>query len=205
MIVYTWKQRWNDFNNWDEALFQDANRPRDNDKFKIKPWLQSDKWDFRWSNKNIYTKAAELVANANVSNVSAAYTVPEGCTIPALSEYAKFWNPWCKVNEEWNVEIEEDGTYILQAFTQFLPPSTPSEWYKYVEEVALLKLKTWNYTGFKWKPYALNQSRICGTWDQLITWAIGWFKKWDTFNVWAIHTYSSNMSMYMVLNVQRLA
>jgi hypothetical protein len=38
MIVYAGKQFWNDFNNGDEALFQDANRPRDNDKFKIKPW-----------------------------------------------------------------------------------------------------------------------------------------------------------------------
>lgn len=52
MIVYSWKQYWNDFNNGDEGLFQDANRPRDDDKFKIRPWLQSDKWDWRWTNKN---------------------------------------------------------------------------------------------------------------------------------------------------------
>ena len=53
MIVYAGKQFWNDFNNWDEWVFQDANRPRDNDKFKLRPWLQSDKWDWRWTNKNI--------------------------------------------------------------------------------------------------------------------------------------------------------
>ena len=52
MIVYAGKQFWNEFNNGDEALFQDADRPRDNDKFKIKPWMQSGKWDFRWANKN---------------------------------------------------------------------------------------------------------------------------------------------------------
>ena len=205
MIVYAGKQFWNDFNNGDEALFQDANRPRDNDKFKIRPWLQSDKWKQREVNKNIYTKAAELVANATTNNVSAAYTVPDQCTIPVLSEHQRFWDPWCKVNKDGNIEIEEDGTYIIQAFTQFLLPSTPVEWYKYVEIVSLLKLKTWNYTWFKWRPFTLNQSRICGTWDQLVAWTIGWFKKWDVFNVWAVHTYSSAISMYQVLNVQRLA
>lgn len=52
MIVYSGKQFWNNFNNGDEGVFQDANRPRDNDKFKLRPWLQSDKWDRKWSNKN---------------------------------------------------------------------------------------------------------------------------------------------------------
>ena len=54
MIVYTWKQYWNEFNNWDEGLFQDANRPRDEDKFKLRPWLQSDKWKFREANKDTW-------------------------------------------------------------------------------------------------------------------------------------------------------
>ena len=59
MIVYAGKQFWNDFNNGDEALFQDANRPRDNDKFRIRPWLQSDKWDWRGANKN--TSLCQLI------------------------------------------------------------------------------------------------------------------------------------------------
>ena len=52
MIVYAGKQYWNEFNNWDEALFQDANRPRDDDMFKLRPWLQSDKWKWRDTNKD---------------------------------------------------------------------------------------------------------------------------------------------------------
>ena len=52
MIVYAWKQFWNDFNNGDEALFQDANRPRDNNRFKITPWLQSWRWDWKKTNTN---------------------------------------------------------------------------------------------------------------------------------------------------------
>ena len=53
MIVYAGKQFWNDFNNWDEALFQDASRPRDDFKFKIQHWLQANKQDWRTANKNI--------------------------------------------------------------------------------------------------------------------------------------------------------
>jgi len=54
MIVYAGRQFWNDFNNGDEALFQDANRPRDNDMFKIQPWLQSWKWKWRSANKDTW-------------------------------------------------------------------------------------------------------------------------------------------------------
>ena len=45
---------WNNFNNGDEALFNDASRPRDSYWFKMQPWMQSDKWDQRDVNKNIY-------------------------------------------------------------------------------------------------------------------------------------------------------
>ena len=53
MIVYAGKQFWNDFNNGDEALFQDANRPRDNDMFKIRAWIQAQKNDLRTANSGI--------------------------------------------------------------------------------------------------------------------------------------------------------
>lgn len=61
MIVYAGKQFWNDFNNGDEALFQDANRPRDNDKFKIRPWLQSDRWKWRETNKDTWLPVHQYV------------------------------------------------------------------------------------------------------------------------------------------------
>lgn len=59
MIVYAGKQFWNDFNNWDEWVFQDAGRPRDDDKFRIRPWMQSEKWDWRGANKN--TSLCQLI------------------------------------------------------------------------------------------------------------------------------------------------
>lgn len=51
MIVYSGKQFWNNFNNGDDAVFGDSNRPRDENGFKLRPWLQGDKWDFRGVNK----------------------------------------------------------------------------------------------------------------------------------------------------------
>lgn len=61
MIVYAWKQYWNEFNNWDEALFQDANRPRDNDMFKIRPWMQSGKWKWRDTNKDTWLPVHQYI------------------------------------------------------------------------------------------------------------------------------------------------
>lgn len=61
MIVYAGKQFWNDFNNWDEWVFQDANRPRDNDKFKLRPWLQSDKWKWRDTNKDTWLPVHQYI------------------------------------------------------------------------------------------------------------------------------------------------
>ena len=205
MIVYTGKQYWNDFNNGDEWLFQDANRPRDNDKFKLRPWLQSDKRDWRWSNKNISTAASQLYATGVTNNVSAAYTMPDGCTISKLEEIVKEGNPWCIVNKDWNIEITEDGTYIIQASTQFIPPSTPNDGYYYVEEVCLLRHKTWSYTGFDWNIRTLNQTRMCGSGDEVMAWWAWMFYKGEILNVWAIHNYSSAMKLSQRMNIQRLA
>ena len=203
MIVYTGKQFWNDFNNGDEWLFQDANRPRDNDKFKIRPWLQSDKWKQRSVNKDITTVASQLIADCTTSGVAAASTMPWGCTIPKLSSPIKRGNPWCML-KDWNVEIVEDGTYIVQAMTQFIPASTPSSAYQYVEEVCLLRHKTWNYTWFDREMITLNQARMCGRWDEVVAQWIWRFTKGTVLNVWAIHTYWSAITMYQRLNIQRL-
>ena len=205
MIVYTGKQFWNDFNNGDEALFQDANRPRDNDKFKIRPWLQSDKWKQREVNKDITVESAQLAAVWTTENVSAAYNLPEDSTISKLSVSVKEWNPWCVINKDWHIEIVEDGTYIVQAFTQFFPSTTPSSSYNYIEKVGLLVHKTWNYTWFERTLRSLDQTRMCGSGDELMARWAGWFTKWTVINAWAIHTYTSPMRLKKRVNVQRLA
>jgi hypothetical protein len=205
MIVYTGKNFWNDFNNGDEGLFQDANWPRDDDKFKLRPWLQSDRWDWRWSNKNISTVASQLYATWTTTNVAASYNMPDGCTISKLSEMGREGNPWCIVNKDWNVEITENGTYIIQASTQFLPPSAPSSWFYYVEEVCLLSHKTWNYTWFERAIRTLNQVRMCGSGDEVMALWVWWHRKWEVLNVWAIHNYTQSMELFQRMNIWRLA
>ena len=234
MIVYTWKQRWNDFNNGDEALFQDANRPRDNDKFKLRPWLQSDKWKQREVNKDVTTVATQLVARGATkapafSSLPADYSIPyfrESYTpsdLSFLSWYTTAWwttwgsaeiayyadsfksikngNPWCKITD-WNIEIVESGTYIIQAFAQFLFPSgySSNTSYQYREEVALLGLNKW-----EWVRQHRNQWRACWTGDMILTWQAWWLNKWEIYNIWVAHTYGSNVAMFESINVQRLA
>jgi len=179
MIVYAGKQYWNEFNNWDEALFEDANRPRDNNKFKIKPWLQSDKWDFRTSNKNINTKATVLKAHAVFTAAAwTSYLYPID-----LIQDEKVGDPWCIINKDSRIEIVEDGTYIIQAICQFRYPSTPSYWYNYIENVALLKR-----SDGAWYIQTKNQGVACANMSEhqdhlsaLYTW---WMTKWTVFTVW---------------------
>lgn len=197
MIVYTGKQFWNDFNNGDEWLFQDVNRPRDNNKFKIRPWLQSDKWKQRDANKDIYTEAASFIGQST-KTAGAWSNIPDDCTIATLTEKYKAWNPWCII-KDWNLVIQQSWTYILQAFTQFIISGSLSYGYQYVHSVALLR-----YKNDKWNIMCMNQWRFCGTWDQIVAWDVWWFNEWEIFNVWALHTYGSTITLYQVLNVQRL-
>ena len=198
MIVYAGKQFWNNFNNGDEALFQDANRPRDNDKFKIRPWLQSNKWKQREVNKDITVEAAQLSARWETT-VWAASDFPNGWFIPSLQQQVKKWNPWCIINDDGNIEIVEDGTYILQASCQFQHnTSTPSA--NIVETVYLLRLIDW-----EWKEITTNQWRACKKNDLQVATFVGWYKKGAVFNVCAGHNNNTQIYLFAVMNVQRLA
>lgn len=204
MIAYSGKQFWNNFNNGDEWVFQDAGRPRDNDKFKLRPWMQSDKWKQREVNKDIKTEIAQLAAEWETDNVAAANNMPSQSTISKLKESVKQWNPWCIINKDWNIEIVEDGAYIVQAFTQFFPSTTPSSSYQYIEKVGLLVHKTWNYTWFERSLRTVNQARMCGSGDEIMARWAGSFKKGTVLNVWALHTYSSTMRLKQRINILRL-
>lgn len=186
MIVYAGKQFWNDFNNGDEALFQDANRPRDNDKFKIRPWLQSDKWDWRGSNKNI--SMAQALVRCIVKNPSWTFTTPYFKTEYADNEFSfivwytpNWWETitsaqatvlareskiqtwqWdaCMAVSDGNVIIQKSWTYIIEAFAEFVYPTwyNSGTSYQYIEYVALK-----NYKDNEWKVVLWSTDRACGT------------------------------------------
>ena len=86
MIVYAGKQFWNDFNNGDEALFEDAGLPRDSNKFKIQQWIQARKQDLRTANSWIAAqglfKGAKLqswqsVITWNTAKMKSSYTASD--------------------------------------------------------------------------------------------------------------------------------
>ena len=197
MKVYSWRQYWNNFNSWDEGLFQDANRPRDNDKFKLRPWLQSDKWKQRETTKDITVEAAQLLGWGQ-TNIWAASTFPDGWFIPKLQQLVKKGNPWCIINNDWNIEITEDGTYILQASCQFQYSSAPNV--NVVENIYLVKLNNW-----EWDPITMAQWRACKANDLQVATFVWWYNKGTVFNVCAGHNLNASVYLYAVMNIQRLA
>ena len=152
MIVYAGKQYWNDFNNWDEALFQDANRPRDEDKFKIQPWMQSSKWDWKKTTKNRDASIFNWYWIRQVVNTTTAGTwydfyrlrLKDKFTVADMSQFEWYqqrlktrtakeilWyvedaqtngNPKSRI-VDWDLEILESGSYVIECFVQFLRPN----------------------------------------------------------------------------------
>lgn len=103
MIVYTWKQYWNEFNNWDEALFQDANRPRDEDKFKIRPWLQSWKRKWREANKDTWLPVHQYMWFAVVPSATWTYfpRVSDSWTEQEIKDCCSWYD---SIISWWNVQ-----------------------------------------------------------------------------------------------------
>lgn len=228
MIVYTWKQYWNDFNNWDEGLFQDANRPRDDDKFKIRPWMQSGKWDWRWTNKNI--NMAEALVRCIVKNPSWEFTTPYFKTKYASNDFSflvgyipKWWTAittaqaaalaeesaiqgwqWdaCISVSNWNVIIQKSWTYILEAHAEFVYPTAfnTNSSYQYIEYVAL---KT--YVDDKWKVVLWSTDRACGAKSYRKASYVTWASAWDILNLEVWQTSGQNTMVNVGLNAYRLS
>jgi hypothetical protein len=82
--------------------------------------------------------------------------------------------------------------------------SMPANWYQYIENVALLRAKNgWFVIQTR------TQGRACANTsaytDWLSTMHTWWIPKGTIFTVWASHTYSSNITLYEIISVHRLA
>ena len=141
-----------------------------------------------------------IVQAAITAPSSTAYYIP-----PALNQIEKVGDPWCIINKGWQLEIVEDGTYIIQASCLFMFWSTPANWYQYIENVALLKQNSsWWWliqTKTQWRACANTSSHS----DQLSTLYTWWFTKGTIFTVWASHTYWSSITLQESISIQRLA
>lgn len=230
MIVYTGKQYWNEFNNWDEGLFQDANRPRDNDKFKLRPWLQSDKWDWRKANKNIYmaqalVKGAVLTAWGVFAEpyLKSGYTssdfsflvwyIPNGWTAITSSQATAYANDrkmetwkWdaCISVQNGHVIVNKSGTYILEAWAEFTYPSgySASTSYQYIEFVELVAK---DKEEDAWQRAIATTDRACGSTSYRKASYVTYATQWTLLQVRAWHTYWSNVWIGLWLNAYRLS
>ena len=213
MIVYAGKQYWNNFNNWDEGLFQDANRPRDDDKFKIRPWMQSGKWDWRKSNKNTDASIYTWYGFRQVSNTASLGTwydfyrlrLKDKFTESDLSAFnwyqqrtktwtaqeilwyfedaQKQWNPKTRIID-WDLEILETWTYIVTLFAQFLRPNGHTWNTNSAMGVSLLeKVGSWYVA--KW----YNMSRSCTDVDAVFLTVWTYIEQGTCIAPWACEWY----------------
>lgn len=134
-----WDSYWNNFNNWDEAKLSDSTRPRDEFWFRIKPWMQSDKWDWRWANKNRYLdycvnqwwveKQWEAPANwtpvtvplyfDNTGKFSVTWTYDLTTDYwESISKWEIIGSLWWQ-QKDWRLVIPETWNYMVQYYVEY--------------------------------------------------------------------------------------
>jgi hypothetical protein len=230
MIVYAGKQFWNDFNNWDEALFQDANRPRDDFKFKIQHWLQANKQDWRTANKNINmaqalvkwavltwaNTLAEPVFKTKYTSSDFSFLVwytPNwwtAITSNQVSQYAgdREMDVWqwdaCISVQNWHCVVNKAWTYILEAWGEFIYPSwyNASSSYQYIEFV---ELATKEKESDQRQRVIATTDRACWTTSYRKASYVTYATQWTLLQVRAWHTYWSNVWIGLWLNAYRLS
>lgn len=223
MIVYTGKQYWNDFNNGDEALFQDANRPRDDDKFKIRAGVQTQKNDLRTANSWIAAQwifqwgkvqAWQSTVTWNTAYLKNSYTgsdfsdvnsfvALDGTTYSA-DAVAKWigtqiiWRPYVNAVDG-DVVIWKNGLYAVTAQCIFIAPT----WYS-VANSYTYKFYVWLM--INWQAELWTQWRWCWATDGHSVFYMQWFNAWDRVNVGFLHTYTTKAFLCQPsINLYRLS
>lgn len=216
MIVYAGKQFWNDFNNGDEALFEDAGLPRDSNKFKIQQGIQARKQDLRTANSWIAAqglfKSAKLqswqsVITWNTAKMKSSYTASDFADInwfvatdgTVLS--AETIADWMYRNEK---GIKENPII-------WKPYVNPVDWNIVIWKSGLYSITcqcifiapTWysvsnSYTYkfyvalmLNWKASMWTQARWCGSTDALSVSLTARFDLGDKVNTGFLHTYTT--------------
>ena len=194
-----WDSWGNNFNNWDEALLSDSNRPRDEFWFKVKPWMQSWKRDLRSSNKNIYLDqcvvrwARKITSNStNFYNFSSikidlftdtkwnidvwtfnsaiAWTMTDDTLEESLKCYKIGNLSWtCK---NWNLIVPEAWSYLINYYVEFFY-NTSHDVSRNYSNLAML----YSYT--EWWPYAYQYAKQVWYMDNCWWVTIQDLKKWE--------------------------
>lgn len=190
---------WNNFNNGDEALFNDSQRPRDSYGFKIQPWMQSNKWNQRDVNKNIYLDqcvvrwARKITSNStNFYNFSSIkidlfddtkwkidiwtynsaiiWTVDDDKIEESLKCY-KIGGLWWKC-KDWKLIIPESWSYFINYYVEFFYNTSHNVSWNYAN-LAML----YSYT--EWWPYAYQYAKQVWYMDNCWWVTIQDLKQWE--------------------------
>ena len=126
---------WNNFNNGDEALFNDASLPRDSYGFKIQPWMQSDKLDYWTQVKDFYLDQITAVWGKEIAGMSwelkntviplkwldnlpfSTYWVSQSDVDKKGKTYTKWSLAW-KVNDKWGIVIPAPWSYMINFYAE---------------------------------------------------------------------------------------
>lgn len=223
MIVYAGKQYWNEFNNWDEALFEDAGLPRDSNMFKILPWINTGKNDLRTANSWIaaqwlfqWLKLKDGNASAyaySVANMKNSYTASDFAEVSSFvaadgttynpETLAKWiwstiiWRPY--VNADGDIIIGKSWLYAVTCQCLFVSPT----WYNANNS---RQYKFYVYFIVNWQMDMWTQWRWCWDIDTYSLFFMGWFNTWDKLNVWFTHTYTTKAFLCQPsINLYRLS
>lgn len=222
MIVYAGKQYWNEFNNWDEALFEDANRPRDNNKFKLRPWVQTNKFNWRQSNswisygefqaKSLYLApwtANWASLNMSIPEFKSKYTASDFSSLDGYTQYTADWGKTYTSDElaklamerqEWKDSeafIKDWMVYIWKSGSYMVEAS--AQFYRptdYDSSTSYLT-KMWVYL-YYWQAWDIKershrQNRACWCPDYLDYWTVADIPAWTYLTMWAAHTYRNGV------------
>ena len=230
MIVYAGKQFWNNFNNWDEGVFQDANRPRDDDMFMIRSWVQTRKQDLRTANSGIAAqgtfRSAKLQAwqaliewNTAVMKDKFSYGDFSDINFTNTAWYTYtmndfmgwlwseiIWKPYVNAVDG-DVVIGKSGVYAVTCGCEFIAPSTSASKITsttFSSSAAFYKM----YVSLllNWLDSVHNQSRWCWWADVITVFYVWWFDTWDRLNVWFLHTDTADTFLcHPVINLYRLS
>ena len=221
MIEFTqWDSYWNNFNNWDEALLSDSNRPRDEFGLRINPWRQMDKWDWRWTNKNRYLDQSivrwamilpwnstafywctwyqlNLYMDLKGKLNFADYTKYDWSVIKAsdVEEAYKTYNIWDLAwnTKDWRLVIPEDWSYFIHYYVEFLYSNSHNVNDAYKNFTWLTSYdKKWVY---QWVFHFWNMPRLN---TQDVCWAstIQDLKKWE--QLWIVASHSKNWENVLI-------
>ena len=228
MIVYAGKQYWNDFNNWDEGVFQDANRPRDDYKFQLRPWVNTKRNDLRTANSGIAAQGTfywaklqdwqQYITDANsnwlfnTAYLRNSYTAAD---IPWVIN-AEYVAPQMKAvivgrpyvnTSDWDVVIGKSWIYAITVQAEFIAPASyASKTTSTTFSSSSAFYKFYVAMMLNWQPHMYTQARGCGGLDTHSLVYVGWMDTWDRLNIGFLHTYTTDpFSVITTINLYRLS